>query len=178
MKEFPPILSTERLCLRPGKLKDLDDCAEIWAHPSAVRHITSQPLGKQEAWTKLLGHLGLWEVYGYGYWVIECRAMRRVIGQTGFAHYIRATNDDLDESPEMGWIIHPDQHGNGFAYEAAEAALKWFHRSRPHMDINAYISTENTDSIRLAKSLGFKKVQDEPVKNDDLVTYRYAATRL
>jgi len=55
---------------------------------------------------------------------------------------------------ELGWVIRPSRWGNGFATEAALAALQW---SWDHVETDHIISIiqpDNARSIRVAEKIG------------------------
>jgi RimJ/RimL family protein N-acetyltransferase len=115
---MPLPLATERLCLRPATRDDLDvwlaisrDAEEAWwgeprstiddARANLQKHVTNQ------------------ERDGFSLWPVELRTTGEVIGLTGLQH--------LADGPEIevGYRFLRDHWGNGYATEAATAALRF-----------------------------------------------------
>ena len=69
-----------------------------------------------------------------------------VIGKAGFW-----------KLPEVGYILHPDHWGQGFAGEAVGAAIDHVFATRDLDDLIADVDPENAASIRLLERLGFVK---------------------
>ena len=55
---------------------------------------------------------------------------------------------------ELGWIINRKYWKNGFAYEAAEALVKYFSQHYGIQHFRAHCDTENTASYRIMEKLG------------------------
>jgi len=62
--------------------------------------------------------------HGFGFYVVERRDDRRVIGLTGIWH-VPEENPLLAGQVEIGWRFAPDAWGQGYATEAARAALDY-----------------------------------------------------
>ena len=61
--------------------------------------------------------------------------------------------------PVLGWILNRKYWGRGFAYESAEAVMKYFHENLGIDYFCAYCDSENTASFRLMEKLGMKRVK-------------------
>lgn len=55
---------------------------------------------------------------------------------------------------ELGWIINKKYWGNGFAYEAAEALVKYFFANMGTAHFIAHCDTENIASYKVMEKLG------------------------
>lgn len=55
-----PVITTERLTLRPHLLADFEDSLAMWADPAVVRYVGGEPSSPEEAWSRLLRYAGLW----------------------------------------------------------------------------------------------------------------------
>jgi RimJ/RimL family protein N-acetyltransferase len=163
-----PTLETERLVLRAFRREDLDEHAATLADPEVMRHLGGSPTSREDAWRKLMMAAGQWSVLGYGYWAVETKADRRMVGQVGLCDFERGLTPDLGGLPEMGWIFDRSVHGKGIAGEACRAVLDWAARTLPPGPIWSIISPDNLPSIKLAERLGFEHVavtdyHDEPI---------------
>ena len=68
-----PVIETARLRLRGFQERDLEPQAETLRDAEVMRHLGGRPLAREEVWRRMLTGLGLWAMYGYGYWVAEGR---------------------------------------------------------------------------------------------------------
>lgn len=55
---------------------------------------------------------------------------------------------------ELGWIVNKNYWGNGFAYEAAEALVKYFIDNMKTTHFIAHCDTENVASYKVMEKLG------------------------
>ncbi|MGH6633877.1 MAG: GNAT family N-acetyltransferase, partial [Sphingopyxis sp.] len=60
----PPVIETERLRLRPGRLSDKDVHITMWADERVTRFIGGEPRTPDVSWGKFLSSAGLWPVMG------------------------------------------------------------------------------------------------------------------
>lgn len=150
-----PELETARLRLRGHRLDDFESLAAAWADPAVVRFLGGKPLGRDEAWLRMLRFPGLWHLLGYGYWAIEEKSSGRCIGNIGYADFKREIEPPLGDLPELGWMLAAGTHGKGYASEALAAVLGW---GRRHFGVHravCIIDAENTPSMRMASKAGF-----------------------
>ena len=153
-----PALDTERLTLRGHTPADLADCAAMWADPDVTRHIGGRPSSEEEAWGRVLRYAGLWALLGFGYWVVRERASGRFVGEVGLADFRRDVTPPLGSAPEVGWVLAPWAHGQGFATEAVRAALAWHDAREPGPARTVcLIDPENAASVRVARKCGFRE---------------------
>lgn len=148
-------LETERLILRVHQKDDIVERAALWRHPDVIRYIGNFARTTEEAWERMLFLIGHWQINGYGYWAVESKESRKMIGEIGFMDAKREIDLPFDNSFEAGWVIHPHFHGQGIAYEAMTAAQTWLddHFSKPHSF--CMIHPENAASIGFAQRLGY-----------------------
>jgi RimJ/RimL family protein N-acetyltransferase len=76
----------------------------------------------------------------------------RVIGHV----YFRLKSVD-DLAAEIGWTLHPDVEGNGYATEAAEAMLAYAFGELGLHRVIAELDPRNTASIALCRRLGMRE---------------------
>jgi RimJ/RimL family protein N-acetyltransferase len=167
-----PLIETARLRLRAFEERDLAPQGESLRDLSVMRHLGGQPLGREDVWRRMLSGLGLWAMYGYGYWVAEAREDGRYLGQVGFADYKRDIEPSIEGEPEMGWIFAPWAQGKGYASEAVAAGLDWIGRTLPGRDVVAIIAPENQPSIRVAEKNGFAREASSLYHGDPILIFR------
>ncbi len=150
-----PIITTERLILRPHKYDDFDQYLAMFQEPAFTRYTTVEPLSREDTWTKMIRHGGHWSFLGYGYWAIEEKSSGNFIGEMGFADFKRTLTPSLEGMMEAGWGLVTAAHGKGYASEALKVALDWRDDFYPEKETACIIAPENAASIRLAEKHGF-----------------------
>ena len=153
----PACFETDRLSFRPHRLEDFEDTVALWSDPVVTRYVGGQPLTREDVWSRLLRHAGLWYFLGFGYWAVRARDSGRFVGQVGFADYRRDILPGLGDQPEMGWMLAPWAHGQGFGREAVEGALAWADRAWGTRNTVCFIQDGNLPSLRLAQKVGFRE---------------------
>lgn len=143
------LLATARLDLRMFRDDDLDAYADMCADEEVMRFIgVGGPVGADVAWRQMALFLGEWALHGYGMWAVEERASGRLIGRVGFL------NPYGWPACELGWLLARDTWGQGFALEAARAALAHGRASLGIRELISLIRPDNQRSIALAHRLG------------------------
>jgi RimJ/RimL family protein N-acetyltransferase len=152
-----PLVETDRLRLRAHRVDDLGFCAAMWRNPDVVRHIGGKPFTREEVWARMMRYTGMWVLMGHGFWAVEDKASRILIGEVGVMEVRRDMEPSFEGEPEIGWAFVPAAHGKGYATEAVGAALAWADR---HLDAPCQvciIDPGNFASIRLAAKFGFRE---------------------
>jgi RimJ/RimL family protein N-acetyltransferase len=73
---------------------------------------------------------------------------------------------------ELGWIIRRSRWGNGFATEAAQAALEWIWQSVDEADhVISMIQPHNSRSIRVAEKIGETLERTEAINGSVVHVY-------
>jgi RimJ/RimL family protein N-acetyltransferase len=152
-----PRIETERLVLRPWRSEDFDPYYAIQCEPEVHRHFGPEPMGREDCWRRMCAATGLWALVGYGWWAVDTRDDRRLIGTVGLLYPRRDMKPNPFDGPEMGWLMSGTVHGRGLAGEACRAVLDWTEDSLDPSPIWAMIVPGNAPSIRLAERLGFEQ---------------------
>jgi RimJ/RimL family protein N-acetyltransferase len=166
-----PVLQTERLTLRPFSAADADAQAAMMGNAEVMRHLGGRPLPREDSWRKLLCGAGLWRLFGYGYWAVERRGDGAMIGQVGFAEFMRDMEPSVQGLPEMGWLFAREAAGQGYATEAAAAGLAWIDDALRPLEIVAIIDHANTASIRVAEKCGFDARQEAIYRGESILLF-------
>lgn len=131
--------------------------AAIWADPHTVRFIGGQVRDRQDSWFTHLRQRGLWDILGYGYWIVRERRTGEFVGEIGFADWTRGLEPDISGRPEAGWVIAKPFWGQGYCTEAVRAAHDWLDHDNPGRS-TCIIEPDNHASIRVAQKVGYRDV--------------------
>ncbi len=167
-----PVLETARLILRPYQAEDLDAQAKAMGDPEIVRYLGATPFSREDTWRRILCAPGLWALLGYGYWAVVAREDGRYLGQLGFADFRREMTPSIEGLPEIGWIFTPEGQGQGFATEAALAALAWADEVLKAREIVAIIDAANAPSIRVAEKCGLSENEPASYRGEPILLFR------
>jgi RimJ/RimL family protein N-acetyltransferase len=166
-----PVITTARLTLRGHTQADFAESAAMWADPEVTRYIGGRPFSREEVWARLLRYLGHWALLGFGYWVVRETATNRFVGEVGFVDYKREIVPAITEVPEVGWVLSPAVHGQGFATEAIRAILAWSEsRFGPGRTV-CLIDPGNTRSMRVAEKCGYREFARAIYKGEPTVIF-------
>lgn len=141
-----PILRTERLILREYRRVDFDAFAAHLADPVSAAHLGL--VDRQAAWRIFCAQAGLWLIHGAGWWSVEEKETGRLVGSVGA--FFREDSTVI----ELGWNTYRDSWGQGFANEAAAAAIHHAFETRREPKVRALIAPGNASSLGVARRLG------------------------
>lgn len=167
-----PLLETARLILRPFEESDLDAQARALGDPEVMRYLGAGPLSREDTWRRLLCAPGLWTLLGFGYWAVVARDDGRYLGQLGFADFKREMTPSIEGLPEIGWIFTPGAQGQGYATEAALAAIAWADAVLKAPEMVAIIDVDNAASIRVAEKCGFNENEPAIYRGEPILLFR------
>ncbi|MEP6991764.1 MAG: GNAT family N-acetyltransferase [bacterium] len=141
------MIETPRLLLRETRVDDLDRWAELMADDRTARFIGGvQP--KPVVWRILMSQAGAWALTGVAMFSVIERETGRWIGRVGPWHPYGWPGD------EIGWALHPDAWGRGYALEAARASMDYAFTALGWVDVIHSIHPDNAPSQQLARRLG------------------------
>ncbi|RPH94907.1 MAG: N-acetyltransferase [Lysobacterales bacterium] len=142
-------IQTERLILREiDPERDFEPWARAMADESTVRYLGVKPMSRAEAWRSMALVIGHWSIRGFGFFSLEHRETGAWIGRVGpwFPQGWPA--------PEVGWTIAPEFVGQGYATEAARAAVDHVFGSLGWPQVVHVIMEGNAPSIAVAGKIG------------------------
>lgn len=139
-----PRLVTERLSLRAPEIADFDAYARIFL---SDRWHDEGGRTREDAWLDFAQMVAGWMLRGMGLMAIDKRGGEHV----GF---VVLNHEYGDAHAEVGWMLNDGSEGNGYATEAARAALRFAFGSLRLKGLVSYIAPSNTASIRVAERLG------------------------
>jgi RimJ/RimL family protein N-acetyltransferase len=145
---------TGRLVLRPFTDMDRAPFFALNTHPSVVESLGSSPTrAESDAAVDCFDDEMRRE--GWGLWAVEVVGGPAFVGMVGL-HRVRA---DLPCAPavEVGWRLHPDAWGHGYATEAAQASLDFGFDQVGLDEIVAVTTTVNTRSQAVMERIGMRR---------------------
>ncbi len=119
------ILHTARLRLEPFAAQHLDGINAMNQYPEVMRYLSGQPESREQTAAWIARVHRCWAAWGTSWWAFIEPTSGRVAG-AGCIQYARqeatlpADLETLRRNPlEIGWRLHPDFWGQGFASEAS-----------------------------------------------------------
>jgi len=151
--EFP--LVTERLRLRPFTRGDVDAVLAYRGREDVARYLFDPPLSRDEcamAIQQRATQTGLLEEGDRIVLAVETAEGGKLVGEVSLIwRSVEARQG------ELGWIFHPDHHGQGFATEASNALLDLGFGPADLHRIFARCDARNQSSWRLMERLGMRR---------------------
>jgi RimJ/RimL family protein N-acetyltransferase len=144
-------LATERLLLRQWRDDDRAPFAALNADPEVMRYF-SKRLTSEESDGLAAYIWGIIDRQGWGLWAVEVQGGAPFIGFVGLgapgfeAHFTPAI--------EVGWRLHRDHWGRGYATEAAIAALTFAFEELNLPEVVSFTTVGNERSRRVMERLG------------------------
>lgn len=149
----PVELGTTRLRLRRWRASDREPFATLNADPEVMRHFPG-PLDRGQSDELVARIEAEFELRGYGLWALERRDAGELIGFTGLA----AVPFEAGFTPavEIGWRLARPAWGNGYATEAARAALAFGFDRLGLDEIVSFAVPGNTRSRSVMERIGME----------------------
>lgn len=141
--------------LREYRREDFNAFATHLAYPVSAAHLV--PADRHAAWRIFCSQAGLWLIHGAGWWAVEEKKTGRLVGSVGA--FFREESTVM----ELGWNTYRAFWGQGFANEAAAAALNHALEIRREPTVRALIASANASSLRVAKRLGLTYEADTEI---------------
>lgn len=151
-------LLTERLQLRGLTPADLDDLHDLFGRDDVSRFLNWEPMSRDQAAALLERRLTQTRVEkeGDGFaFALEERDSGRFVGEV----VLKWTSAESRQG-EIGWSLHPDAQGKGYATEAARELLRYGFEDMGLHRIVAECDPRNVGSIRVMERLGMRREAD------------------
>ncbi|MFD4929873.1 GNAT family N-acetyltransferase [Peribacillus butanolivorans] len=148
-----PILETERLILREITKEDAEGIFACFSNENVTRYYGQETLESIEEAVKFV------DFFSNNYnekrgirWGIEKKETKGIIGTIGFNAWL-----PKHKRAEIGYEIHPEQWGKGYASEAVSRVLTYGYDVMNLTRIGAVVFLNNEASNKLLTNIGFQK---------------------
>jgi len=148
------MLESERLRLRSWQDSDLAAFGELNADPRVMQYLP-RLLSRQESdqlAARIEEHI---VARGFGFWAVEILSTRRFAGFVGLAAVTFTAH--FTPCVEIGWRLSFEHWGQGYATEAARAALAFGFEHLQLSEIVAFTVPANARSRRVMERLGMTR---------------------
>jgi RimJ/RimL family protein N-acetyltransferase len=148
-------IDTERLRLRPFAERDLDALANILARPDVMRYLYEEPSTRDQVAVILRQRIGMNHLTHQGdnlMLAVEERATGTLIGSVNLIWLSQE-----HAQGEIGYSLHPDYQGKGYASEAVRAIMDYGFREIDLHRIVGPCDDRNEPAMRLLKRLGMRR---------------------
>lgn len=145
---------TERLTLRPPVARDLDFLSEMNQDPDVMAFMPSL-MNREESERQLRRMSRHFQDWGFGIWLIERRNGGEPLGLAG----LQKVDFEAPFAPavEVAWRLVRSQWGNGYASEAARAALRFGFEALGLPEIVGFTTAANERSIAVFRRIGMPR---------------------
>ncbi|MEX1264979.1 MAG: GNAT family protein [Actinomycetota bacterium] len=161
-------LETERLTLRPLTHNDLDAVYSYRSRADVARCLYWGPNTEQEVRVAVERKAASTSIRAEG----DVLALAVIVRETGdlVGDVILQLVSDEHRQGEIGYIIHPDHAGNGYATEAVRPLLRIAFEDLGLHRVVGRLETRNVASARVLEKLGMRReahlVENEWVKGE------------
>jgi len=147
-------LRTERLLLRPYAESDIEAVVDVNSRPDVVRYIPWGVLDREGAAALLARRMGETAITDANHHIVLAATIPpddRVVGE-----FMLKILSEAHHRGEIGWMIHPDIRGRGYATEGANEMLRLGFEDAGLHSIVAEADARNRASVALMGRLGMQ----------------------
>ena len=146
-----PQIQTQRLNLRRWRKTDLKAFAAVNADPEVMEHFP-RVMTEADTARAIAVFEHHFQDHGFGLWAVEHSGSGELVGFTGLA--IPSFDAPFMPAVEVGWRFGKQHWGNGYATEAARAALGFGFREAGLDEVVSFTVPANVRSTRVMERLG------------------------
>jgi len=148
----------ERVVLRPFVESDLEAVIDLESRPDIVRYLMWEVMDRAAAERFLERRLGQTTIDGDDTAILLAVTVPpsdRMVGEV----MLRLSSAESRQG-QIGWTLHPDVQGHGYATEAARELLRLGFEDLGLHRISADADPRNTASMRIMERLGMRREAD------------------
>ena len=145
-----PTLTTERLVLRPMRTSDAYDMYEYSCREDVTEFLLWSPHPSVSYTRDYLAYIeSRYATCDFFDWAVTLKDSGKMIGTVGFTKIDTANN-----SAEIGYVLNPQYHRQGFALEASRKIVEFGFETVGLHRIEAKFMKGNSASLRVMEKLG------------------------
>jgi RimJ/RimL family protein N-acetyltransferase len=148
-------IETERLQLRPFAESDLDALANILARPDVMRYLDEEPRTRDEVAAVLRQRTAMNRLEHQDDTLMLAIELKDSGAMIGSVNLIWRSQEH--GQGEVGYTLHPDHQGKGYAGEAVRAIMGYGFREIELHRIVGCCDDRNVPSIRVLERLGMRR---------------------
>ena len=167
-----PVLETARLSLRGSYAGDLEPICDIVQDKGVLRYLPrDEPWPQHVAANWLTSQYKHWAEHHYGWWLIEDRGSRNLLGWCGLRR-LQETGE-----VELLYLLRRSSWGRGIASEAAIASVRFGLTVAELPEIIGLVHPDNIASIRVLDKTGLRRIGECSYFGMQLLKYRIIKPR-
>ncbi|MTB50786.1 GNAT family N-acetyltransferase [Lewinella sp. W8] len=151
---MPTVITTDRIILRTWRPEDLDEMAAINDDSRVMRYFPSRRT-RQETLTFLEQQNQQFAERNHAYFAAERITDGRLLGFVGLSH--QSYEAPFTPCVDIGWRLHPDAWGKGYATEGALACLQFAREELKLKKVVAVTPHSNLPSVAVMRRIGMKE---------------------
>ena len=146
-------IKTPRLVLREYSELDFEAVHSYASDEDVTRYMSFGPNSKEytQAFLSKMVELANRTPRTDYHFAIELLSTGKLIGGCGLV-----THNEINKDAEIGYVLHPDYHRQGYAPEASQALIQYAFKTLGLHRIYAYHHPENPKSGRVMQKLGMQ----------------------
>jgi RimJ/RimL family protein N-acetyltransferase len=173
------MISTQRLCLRLWRDEDLPLFAALNASPEVMEFFPKR-LDRAESDAVVDRIRRHFARHGFGLWAVEVPGVAEFIGFVGLS--VPTFEAHFTPCVEIGWRLAPEHWGQGYATEAARAALDFGYQNLGLPEIVSFTVPANVRSRAVMERIGMTRSPaddfDHPALPEDNPLRRHVLYRV
>jgi RimJ/RimL family protein N-acetyltransferase len=161
-------IETERLLLRPFEAGDFDAVLDMQSRPDVARYLYWEARTEPEVRAALKKKIASDAIRSEGdplFLAVELKATNQVVGDV-----VLQWVSEQHRQGEIGFIVHPDHQGHGYATESGRVLLRHAFEDLELHRVVGRVEPRNIASSRVLEKLGMRReahlVENEYVKGE------------
>jgi ribosomal-protein-alanine N-acetyltransferase len=146
-------LSTDRLYLRTWRKDDFQFAQTLWGDPEVMTFLGG-PLTDDKVKDRLRAEMACYDLHGLQYWPIFEKETDAFVGCCGLRPWAYTPPDGY----ELGFHLMKSKWRRGYAFEVADAVLRYAFDQRRFSILRAGHHPEHVNSRKVLLKLGFQPV--------------------
>ncbi|MGM7682552.1 GNAT family N-acetyltransferase [Cytobacillus sp. Hm23] len=165
-------IETTRLYLRRITHNDIESLYKIVKQNEVGMWLArGEGMSREETENYVENIVSHWNLYGFGVWAVIHKETDKLIGHCGL-RYIDDTED-----VEILYLINQQYWGNGYATEAANAAIGFAFKCLRIEKLFARVRTRNERSMKVLGKIGFTFLKNKDYNGRILSYFELNSTR-